>query len=557
MALDRRRHAVRRLTDESTNVNCTPPGRPEPRFREPEDRRYRAAARWPDRRTGAHTVAASSAGSRPRSLVAARCSRPRDRRRLWRRGQPRRGAARGGDRRRRRCSASRRSRPRTRPGSGARTPVADAAGTASADYPGQTRGSRPRAVTLVDSGDWRAGIAAAALMAPPLRAPILLTDGERPAGGDLDRPRHAQADGRPAARRRAGDRGRNGARARRRCARGASPAATRSTLAAAIDALRAPTSAGRPSQNVVIVSAERAPRSPCRPRPGRRSPATPCCSRSATAARARRGRRSGGTSGRTSTCSARERVISASVERALRRLGRVQRIAGPHAGRRTRSRSRATPTRPSAGACATRATASCSRTRTARSTRRPRPRSAAQRQVRSAAAARRRRRRSRGPLENFLLDIQPGYRFDPVRGVYNHAWMLGDESAIERRGAGADRRAAPRSCAYGTRSCEVRRTLSGMSGAERPDRLAPEHRVTVDDVRELVGAGDPPLRAADPRPRRAPDRRPAARRPRPRRGRARDRAARAHRAARARARATCRTTSSPCRACGSSARRLE
>jgi hypothetical protein len=34
------------------------------------------------------------------------------------------------------------------------------------------------------------------------------------------------------------------------------------------------------------------------------------------------------------------------------------------------------------------------------------------------------------PLEGYLLDIQPGYRFDPVRGVYNHAWLMGDESAI-------------------------------------------------------------------------------------------------------------------------------
>jgi hypothetical protein len=30
-----------------------------------------------------------------------------------------------------------------------------------------------------------------------------------------------------------------------------------------------------------------------------------------------------------------------------------------------------------------------------------------------------------------------------------------------------------------------------MSGSERPDRLAPEHRVTVDDVRELVGPATP------------------------------------------------------------------
>jgi len=34
------------------------------------------------------------------------------------------------------------------------------------------------------------------------------------------------------------------------------------------------------------------------------------------------------------------------------------------------------------------------------------------------------------PLQSYLLDIQPGYRFDPVRGVYNHAWLMGDESAI-------------------------------------------------------------------------------------------------------------------------------
>jgi hypothetical protein len=33
-------------------------------------------------------------------------------------------------------------------------------------------------------------------------------------------------------------------------------------------------------------------------------------------------------------------------------------------------------------------------------------------------------------LESYLLDIEPGYRFDPVRGVYNHAWLMGDESAI-------------------------------------------------------------------------------------------------------------------------------
>jgi hypothetical protein len=34
------------------------------------------------------------------------------------------------------------------------------------------------------------------------------------------------------------------------------------------------------------------------------------------------------------------------------------------------------------------------------------------------------------PLGQYLLDVQPGYERDPVRGVYNHAWLIGDEAAI-------------------------------------------------------------------------------------------------------------------------------
>jgi hypothetical protein len=34
------------------------------------------------------------------------------------------------------------------------------------------------------------------------------------------------------------------------------------------------------------------------------------------------------------------------------------------------------------------------------------------------------------PVQDYLLDIQPGYDKDPVRGVYNHGWMIGDESAV-------------------------------------------------------------------------------------------------------------------------------
>ena len=34
------------------------------------------------------------------------------------------------------------------------------------------------------------------------------------------------------------------------------------------------------------------------------------------------------------------------------------------------------------------------------------------------------------PLSGYLLDIQPGYRKDPVRGVYNHGWVIGDDQAV-------------------------------------------------------------------------------------------------------------------------------
>jgi hypothetical protein len=35
-----------------------------------------------------------------------------------------------------------------------------------------------------------------------------------------------------------------------------------------------------------------------------------------------------------------------------------------------------------------------------------------------------------GAVGQYLLDIQPGYTRDPVRGVYNHGWVIGDDKAI-------------------------------------------------------------------------------------------------------------------------------
>ncbi len=54
-------------------------------------------------------------------------------------------------------------------------PVADAAGVALAVYPSAAPGTHPGAVTLAPTDDWQAALAASVLMAPPIRAPILLS----------------------------------------------------------------------------------------------------------------------------------------------------------------------------------------------------------------------------------------------------------------------------------------------------------------------------------------------------------------------------------------------
>ena len=54
-------------------------------------------------------------------------------------------------------------------------PVADAAGVAIAVYPSAASGTHPTAVTLAPTDDWQAAIASSVLMSSPIRAPILLS----------------------------------------------------------------------------------------------------------------------------------------------------------------------------------------------------------------------------------------------------------------------------------------------------------------------------------------------------------------------------------------------
>ena len=53
-------------------------------------------------------------------------------------------------------------------------PTADAAGVALAVNPSAAPGTHPSAVTLAPTDDWQAAIAASVLMAPPIKAPVLL-----------------------------------------------------------------------------------------------------------------------------------------------------------------------------------------------------------------------------------------------------------------------------------------------------------------------------------------------------------------------------------------------
>jgi hypothetical protein len=66
---------------------------------------------------------------------------------------------------------------------GGSDPATTAAAVALAVFPSTTTAQRPAAVTLVDEAEWQAAIAASVLMAPPVRAPVLVT-----AGGDLPDP---------------------------------------------------------------------------------------------------------------------------------------------------------------------------------------------------------------------------------------------------------------------------------------------------------------------------------------------------------------------------------
>jgi hypothetical protein len=308
---------------------------------------------------------------------------------------------------------------------GGADPIADAAAIAQAVFPSRGEDTRPRAVTLVDSTDWRVAVSAAQLMAPPLRAPILFTD-----GGELP-PASEQALGRlvPAGAKEAG-----GAQVVK-VGEAASAQGYKTTpvegadyaaLAQALDRLQT-AAADKPSRSVVVASAEL---------PGFSMPgagwaaksgdpvlwvtrdAIPPATRAAITAHKRPRIYVLGP----------EAAVSKKVLDQLGELGDARRISGADPVTNAIAFARFSDgsfgwnvVDPGHGLVFA-------------STQRP---------LDAAAAAPLSASGTYGPLllltaanalpepvQDYLLDIQPGYDEDPVRGVYNHGWMIGDESAI-------------------------------------------------------------------------------------------------------------------------------
>ncbi len=300
-------------------------------------------------------------------------------------------------------------------------PTADAAAVAQAVYPGVS----PAAVALVDRASWQAGVAAAVLMAAPLRAPMLLTD-----GAALPRVSSAALTAlAPTGARQAGGAQALsiGAAARPGGLRTARIAGSDAfSLAAAIDRFMTSVTRG-PSSAVVIASADAPqfalPAAAWAAKSGDpvlfvHADSVPAATRAAIAAHGRPHIYVLGPPA----------VIDDRVLGQLAQLGTVRRVGADDPVANAIAFARFSDagfgwgvTDPGHGLVFVNA----------------------QRPLDAAAAAPLSASGTYGPLlllddadqlpatlVNYLLDIQPGYSNDPVRGVYNHGWLIGDASAL-------------------------------------------------------------------------------------------------------------------------------
>jgi hypothetical protein len=304
--------------------------------------------------------------------------------------------------------------------------TADAAAAARAVYSGATRITRPKAVVLADDGDWRVGLAASVLMSAPIRAPLLYAHG----AGDLP----AATQSALAALAPTGSKEAGGAQVIRV---GDVPdvEGTKTTdlrgegafaLARAIDAFQA-AARGTTSDRVIVVGADAPeyamPAAAWAAKAGdpilfTRKDSVPEDTRAAIAAHQQPKIYVLGPPS----------AVGAKALTALKKLGSVTRVTGADPAASSVAFARfvdgafgwgvvdpghgfvfANSARPADAAAVAPLSAS--------GTYGPLLISTDAEKLPTA-------------LSSYLLDVQPGYTRDPVRGVYNHGWIVGDESAF-------------------------------------------------------------------------------------------------------------------------------
>jgi hypothetical protein len=303
--------------------------------------------------------------------------------------------------------------------------IADAAGVAQAVYPSRSRDTRPAAVSLVDAKDWQAAISAAQLMSRPLRAPVLLSDGEELPDATKSALDALAPTGAPKA----------GNAQVIRVGKTAKPDKLKATdvaggdaasLAQAIDKLHT-AAAGEPSVAVVV-----APSSA----PEYAMPAAAWAAKAGDPVLWSDKDKLPAATKAAIVAHRRPRIyvlapvsaISDAVLKGLGKLGTARRITGADPAASSVAFARfddgrfgwnavdpghglvfASKSRPADAAAAAGLSGAGTYGPLLVNT-----------DVNILAK----------PLQDYLLDIQPGYDQDPVRGVYNHGWIMGDEKAI-------------------------------------------------------------------------------------------------------------------------------
>lgn len=306
-------------------------------------------------------------------------------------------------------------------------PAAIAAGVARAVFPSGSPDSRPAAVALVDRRNWRAALAASVLAGAPLRVPVLYADGpaELPAAT-----RQALADLAPRGLRAAGGAQvvRIGAVPRPPGLRTTDVAgADAFALARAVDAFAA-SARGRTAERVLVVSADLpAFALPAAAYAAKSGDPVLLVRRDRVPAETRAALRAHGQPA--ITVLGPPAAVGGGVVRELRRLGTVTRVSGADPQRNAIAFARHQDgdagwgvVDPGHGLVVARADGDpaapiAAAALSASGTYGP--------LLLSAGAG-----ALGGPLESFLRDIRPGYTEDPVRGVYNHGWLVGSAAVL-------------------------------------------------------------------------------------------------------------------------------